>query len=139
MARIQTECTVPESRRQPRTTRDLTPAQHLLLQIMREHQFGRLENVRIEAGELVLDQHIKVIRVARLGGESSATSVPSTDDFELKRAVCDLLDELARLGDCVIVRLEFRRGLPCLLETVATAVPGDLPSASEEPSGRQEP
>ncbi len=37
-------------------------------------------------------------------------------EFELKRAVHDLFTELTRLGDGTIVRLEFRHGLPFLLE-----------------------
>ena len=45
--------------------------------------------------------------------------MPKGDDFELKQAVCDLLDELAQLRDGIVVRLEFRHGLPCLLETTA--------------------
>jgi len=56
------------------------------------------------------------VRVACLGGESGGTKLPS-GEFELKRAVCDLFDELARLGEGTVVRLEFKRGLPCRLET----------------------
>ena len=102
-----------------RTTGDLTDAQRLLLRIMIEHQFGRLENVPVQGGQPVLDRGVKVVRVARLGGESGGTTVPSTDEFELKQAVCDLFDELARLRYGEIVRLEFRHGLPFLLETIA--------------------
>jgi hypothetical protein len=57
------------------------------------------------------------VRVACLGGDSGGTKLPGTDKFELKRAVCDLSDELARLGYGTVVRLEFKRGLPCRLET----------------------
>jgi hypothetical protein len=84
---------------------------------MREHQFGRIENMSILAGQPVLDQELKIVRVACLGGESSGTKLPGGDEFELKRAVCDLFNELARLGHGTIVKLEFKRGLPCRLET----------------------
>ena len=53
----------------PRTTRDLTAAERFLLQIMRENQFGRVENLRVQAGQPLLDRGVKVVRVARLGGE----------------------------------------------------------------------
>ena len=109
----------------PRTTRDLTPAQRLLLQIMSEHRFGRLENVQVQDGQPVLDLRVKVVRVARLGGKSGGTTVPATGEFELKQEVCDLFDELARLRYGEIVRLEFRHGLPFLLETLAAPVAGD--------------
>jgi hypothetical protein len=45
------------------------------------------------------------------------TKIHSTDDFELKKAVCDLLDELERLQNGMVVLLEFKHGLPFLLET----------------------
>ena len=84
---------------------------------MREHQFGRVENMPVRAGQPILDRDLKVVRVACLGGESSGTKPPAGDEFELKRAVCELFDELARLGHGTVVKLEFKRGLPCRLET----------------------
>ena len=102
-----------------RTTRDLTAAQRRLLQIMHELQFGRVENMRVQAGQPVLDASLKIVRVVRLGGEGRTTHFPIGDEFELKQAVRDLFDELARLHNGIIVRLEFRHGLPSLLETTA--------------------
>jgi hypothetical protein len=104
----------------------LSPEQSSLLEIMRVHQFGRIENMSIRAGQPVLD-HLKVVRVACLGGKSGGTKLPSTDDFELKRAVCNLINELARLGDGTVVRLDFKRGLPCRLETMPDVMPGTPP------------
>jgi hypothetical protein len=62
---------------------------------------------------------VKVVRVARLGGESQGTKVTGAGEFELKRQVRDLFDELARLKNGTVIRLEFRHGLPFLLETTA--------------------
>lgn len=103
---------------------ELSAQQRSLLEIMRAHQFGRIENMSIRAGQPVLDQDLKVVRVACLGGESSGTKLPGTDEFELKRAVCDLFDELARLGHGTVVKLEFKRGLPCRLEITPHVMPG---------------
>ena len=106
------------------TTRDLTARQRLLLEIMREYQFGRVENMPVRSGQPILDHDVRVVRVARLGCGSSATRIPRTNDFELKEAVCDLFDELAQLGNGMVGRLEFRHGLPCLIEiAVATSAP----------------
>jgi hypothetical protein len=41
------------------------------------------------------------------------------DEFELKAAVQDLLNQLKKLNSGTVLRLEFRSGLPCLLETEA--------------------
>lgn len=87
---------------------------------MRVHQFGRIENMSIRAGQPVIDQDLKVVRVACLGGESGRMKLPGSDEFELKRAVCDLFDELERLGHGTVVRLDFKRGLPRRLETMPT-------------------
>jgi hypothetical protein len=84
---------------------------------MREHQFGRIENMSVRAGQPILDQGLKIVRVACLSGENGGMKLLAGDEFELKRAVCDLFDELARLRDGTVVRLEFKRGLPCRLET----------------------
>jgi hypothetical protein len=91
---------------------------------MRVHQFGRIENMSIRAGEPVVDQDLKVVRVACLGGESGGTKAPCTDEFELKRSVRDLFSELARLGHGTVVKLEFKRGLPCRLEITPHVMPG---------------
>jgi len=118
-----------------RTTGDLTDAQRLLLRIMMEHRFGRLENLPIQDGQPVLDRGVKVVRVARLGGKSGGPNPASTGEFDLKQEVCDLFDELARLRYGEIIRLEFRHGLPVLLETTAGGVAEDPPTASMGSNG----
>jgi hypothetical protein len=107
-----------------RRSGDLSDQQRAVLELMRAHQFGRIENMSIRAGQPVLDQDLKVVRVASLGGESGGTKVPARDEFELKRSVCDLFDELARLRHGTLVKLEFKRGLPCRLETTPHVTPG---------------
>ncbi len=101
-----------------RTSRELTNAQRSFLQIMREHQFGRIENLTVQDGQPVLDRRIRIVRVARLGGPRSETELAISDDFELNQSVCDLFAELSRLQNATTIRLEFRHGLPWLLETI---------------------
>jgi hypothetical protein len=87
---------------------------------MRQHQFGRVEDVLVRAGQPILDGDVKIVHVEYLGGAHSGTKVPVSGEFELKQPVRDLFDRLKRLGDGTIVRLEFKHGLPFLLETTAT-------------------
>ena len=101
------------------TTKDITAAQVCLLRIIRECQFGRIENLPVRDGQPVFNSDVKVVRAARLGGDGPGTKLVAGDEFELKRPVRDLFDELARLGNGTVVRLEFRHGLPYLLETAA--------------------
>ena len=105
------------SSRGPRTTDHLTPAQRAVLQIMRDYQFGRLENMRIEAGQPLLGGGTRLVRIARLDGGGHRADVPGEEECELKQEICKLFDELSRLQDCLVVRLEFRHGLPFQLET----------------------
>ena len=109
--------TTPASRRY-RTTRDLSIAQRWLVQIMSEYQFGRIENLRVEGGQPVPDQQTRIVRSAQLGTKNTASpSSLSIADYELGKPALDLFAELARLGNGVAERIEFRYGEPCLIET----------------------
>jgi len=110
------------SLRVPLRTQDLSPGQRSLVELMHEHQFGRIENMPVRTGQPILDRDLKLVRVARLGGGSDTTRVTHTDEFELKRQVRHFFQELERLQDGTVIRLEFRHGLPCLLETRPTVV-----------------
>jgi hypothetical protein len=70
----------------------------------------------------LISSDVKVVRVARSGG-GDAAKVTRTDEFELKRQVRDLFEEeLERLHDGTVIRLQFRNGLPFLLETTPSVV-----------------
>jgi hypothetical protein len=86
------------------------------MELMRAHQFGRIENMPVRAGEPLFDSDVKVVRIVRLGGESDPSKLTNAEHFELKRQVRDLFDELARLENGMVIRLEFRHGLPFLIE-----------------------
>ena len=105
-----------------RRSGDLSAQQRSLLEMMRMHQFGRVENMRVRAGQPILDRDVRVVQVARLGGENATHEVAS-GEYELKRPVRDLFDRLARLQDGVVISLEFRHGLPFLLETTVRLTP----------------
>lgn len=99
-----------------RTTRDLTADQLRLVLIMRDYQFGRVENMSVREGQPVLDHDVKIVRVARLTGDAGTTDSIGAGEFELKRAVRDLFAELTQLQNGKVIRLEFKHGLPFLLE-----------------------
>jgi hypothetical protein len=109
-----------QTAREPLRTQDLSPAQHSLVDLMYLHQFGRIENMPVRVGEPILNSDVKLVRVARLGGSSDAANFVGTDEFELKGQVRDLFEELERLQNGMVIRLEFRHGLPFLLETTPT-------------------
>ena len=102
---------------------DLSPAQRWLVYLMHLHQFGRIENMLVRGGEPILNGDMVVVRVARFGGGTDAAKVTRTDEFELKRQVRDLFEELDHLQDGTVILLEFRHGLPFLLETTRIDLP----------------
>ena len=104
---------------EPRRADGLSPGQRSLVELMHVHQFGRIENMPVRDGGPIFNSDVKVVRVARLGGGGDAAKVTRTDEFELKRQVRDLFEELERLQDGTVISLEFRHGLPFLLETTA--------------------
>jgi hypothetical protein len=102
----------------PLIAQDLSPGQRSLVELMHEHQFGRIENMSVRDGQPILDSTANVVRVARLGSESDGRkSVPSKES-KLKKQVRDLF-ELDRLQEGTVIRLELRHGLPFSLETTA--------------------
>ena len=119
------------SLRAPLMAQDLSPGQRTLVELMHEHQFGRIENVPIRQGQPILDSSLNVVRVARFVSRDAA-KVSRSDDFELKRQVRDLFKELARLENGTVIRLEFRYGLPFLLETTERVIQATEPPLSGE-------
>jgi hypothetical protein len=75
---------------------------------------------------------VKVVRVTRLGGDNRVPNVSDAEEFQLKQSVCDLFTELARLQNGTVVRLEFRHGLPFLLEIAMYATGGEQISAPRD-------
>ena len=110
----------PSALRAPLSTRGLSPQQRSLVDFMRKHRYGRIENVPVREGQPIIGQDVTVVRIAHLGGKAREETALGGEEFELKRAVRDLFDELAGLKNGRIVRLEFRHGLPFLLETSAS-------------------
>jgi hypothetical protein len=129
---------MPQARhplRPPLRTQDLSPQQRSLVDLMREHQFGRIENISVRAGQPVLDCDMRVVRFVRLGGDRCVAKVPKGNEFELKRSIGNLFDELARLGNGTVITLEFKHGLPFLIEIVATIDELNVPTLIAKDSG----
>jgi hypothetical protein len=100
---------------------ELSPAGQVLVVTMRRVQFGRFEGLRICSGDPIFDPPPRLVRVARIGS-TEALEVSESADWILKAPIRDLFREFARLENGSIDRLEFRRGLPCLVEIAIAAI-----------------
>ncbi len=106
----------------PKTARnieELDSTERWLIAVMQQNQFGRIENLRVRGGTPVIDSEVRVVRVSRLGAGSTDES-RKLDQEGLNLAIRDLLREFMSLGDGLVIRVEFRHGLPCLIETATT-------------------
>jgi len=97
---------------QPATKSSLSHSRAQLVERMQRLGFGTIENLTIRDGEPVLDPPPRVIRDAKLGGESGPCPGGKPGDFALKAQVLDLLTRLDRIGNGTIRCLEVKHGLP---------------------------
>ena len=102
--------------RSPNRLEDLHDQEKQLVDLMRRHQFGKVENVRILEGLPRLGAEERLVRAIKFGVPCSAPPFNTPDSFALKAEVIELLEATRAMRTGVIRRLEFRHGLPAHLE-----------------------
>ena len=119
----------PTSNSIPLRFSELSAAGKVLVAAMSRVGFGRFEALRISNGSPMFNPPPRLVRVARMGS-SEKHEISESEDWLLKAPIRDLFKEFARIQNGMIDRLEFRRGIPCLveMEVAATAEPAELQS-----------
>src|SRR5260370_31787668 len=101
---------IPTKRMGPPSNRDLLPSERRFIVALNQLGFGRLECVRIQRGELVLDPAPTVVQVLKVG--SAEWQPPSRSaDFELKEPLAKLFEYIRGVDDGAILCLEGPHGL----------------------------
>ena len=78
--------------------------------------FGTIRELRVRAGEPVLDP-LPRVRFRKKNGSTTPTRPPAeTSDFALKREWLDFYADLEAIGDGVILSIEVAHGLPLIHE-----------------------
>jgi len=95
---------------------DLSREGQTLVEQMQRINFGRIEHLLVRGGQPVWADRSRVIRKVKLGGENSPRTESGYGEFELKRQVVDLFDQLERIGDGLIHSLEIKHGLPFAMD-----------------------
>lgn len=90
----------------------LSPARQRLLQTMQELNFGRIENLRVHAGEPLFIPAPRIIRDIKIGGENGPRPQAYHNDFALKAQFAEFFDHLSRLGHGSVTAIEVKHGLP---------------------------
>lgn len=102
-------------RNRPTSTNDLLPSEQRFVATLRQVAFGRLEFVRIQGGELVLDPRPTAVQVLKFGSAETQPAERSAD-FELKKPMAEFFEYIRGVDAGEIRRLEVRHGLPFSIE-----------------------
>jgi hypothetical protein len=98
------------------STCDLSPSERRFLDAMTEVGFGRIEALRIEQGELVLDPWPTTIRSVKFGSADVPLNSPISEHFELKKQVAEFFEYVRATCAGEIRCLELRHGMPLLMD-----------------------
>ena len=99
----------------PQSTTDLVPSEERFMRALHRLWFGRIEHLRIQRGEVVLEPWPTTVRDVKFGSDSPVRSeLPET--FELKRQVAELFEYVREVDAGEIRTLEIRHGLPFSME-----------------------
>ena len=94
----------------------LSLAQARLIELLQSLNFGRVEGLRVGAGEPIFDPPPRVIQTVRLGSDNGPRPERSYTDFRLKHQIVEMLDIFSRLGEGEIRAIDVRHGLPYCME-----------------------
>lgn len=98
------------------TKSSLSEAQGRLVELLQTVNFGRIEGLRVLAGEPTFEPAPRIIRKIKMGGEKGPRREAALPDFRLKHQTSEMLEAIAELGEGEILSIEVRHGLPCALE-----------------------
>ncbi len=96
---------------------------------MRFYQYGRFEYLVINNGNPTFSPPPRLLRVIRVGSVDQY-STSELSDWTLRGPLVDMFQDFVRLDNGIVERLEFRRGLPCLIEIAVPAT--DEPTRSPQ-------
>ena len=89
----------------------LSPARRQLLLRLQSINFGRIENLRLQGGEPVLET-ATAVREIKFGGDNAPRLEAALTDFQLKAQIIELFSHFDRIRDGVVRLLEVKHGLP---------------------------
>jgi hypothetical protein len=96
----------------PQSTRDLRPTERRFVVALQQIGYGRLEFLRIQRGELVLDPWPTTVRHVKFGSARQVEGDKRPGEFDLKKQLADFFEHVRALDECQIRVLEVQAGLP---------------------------
>jgi len=89
----------------------LSPARRQLLLRLQTINFGRIEDLRLQNGEPLLET-ATTVREIKFGGDNAPRPEADLTDFQLKAQIIELFSHFDRIRDGVVRLLEVKHGLP---------------------------
>ena len=111
----------------PVSTQDLTASEHRFVDFIHKLDFGRIESLRIERGQLILDPWPATAKEVKFCSRADR-SYGDVKDFSLKQQLVELVEYVRNTERGEIRRLEIKNGLPFSMEVE------HRPSVAEEGS-----
>jgi hypothetical protein len=94
----------------------LRPVQREFVSLLDSLRFGRIENLKVLAGEPILRPRPTVIRTVKFNEQVAEMDEVDRRDYTLKSELIKFLAYIEQLDCAVIRRIEVRHGLPILIE-----------------------
>jgi hypothetical protein len=101
------------------TKSGLSRAQALLVELLQQINYGRIEHLRIRAGMPVFEPPPRVVRTLKMCSDTGPRPEADLEDFSLKRQTIEMLQKIAEVGDGEILTLEVKGGLAFSMEVEA--------------------
>jgi len=90
----------------------MTNAERELIRLIRQTQFGCISNIKLAAGQPVLDANTSVSIEFKLSGTEPTREVLSDQDYARKPQVRTLFERFRTLSNGTVECLDVRDGLP---------------------------
>ncbi len=104
----------------------LSPSWRRLLRLFQTINFGRVEELEIRNGEPVFSPEPRVFLELKLDAADGPRPESRLDRFELRSQVERFIEQVGRLKDGTVERIEVRYGLP--FRMVIEAMPAEVES-----------
>jgi hypothetical protein len=105
---------------------DLSPSWQRLLRLFQSINFGRVEELEIRSGEPVFSPEPRVFLELKLDAADGPRPERRLDRFGLCSQVERFVEQVGRLNDGTVERIEVRHGLP--FRMVIEATPAEVES-----------
>ena len=90
---------------QPISKSSLTEVQGRLVELLQNLNFGRIEGLRVKAGEPTFEPAPRLIQKLKMGGENGPRRETVLPDFWLKAQTIEMLEAIARIGDLSLIHI----------------------------------